>query len=78
MTTKEHLARIDQKLTDFIDAHNTKHQELEDRIRPLVRLKNKIDQPVKWVGSVVILSAAALATWAVEHGADWIKGHWGK
>lgn len=66
MGQNERLARIEQKLDDFIKAHATQHADLEHQLKGLTKLKNQVEQPVKWVGAMVVLSAAGVATYFGE------------
>lgn len=71
-SNKERLARIEQKLDDFISEHKQTHKDLNDKLTPLVNMKNKVEQPFKWVGGIVTVASIGMFTVVGERVARWL------
>ena len=77
MKDSERLARIDQKLTDFIDLyreHRAEDKVKLDKVETLTKKIDRMERPFKWAGGLVTASIIGGFTILGEKAIQWTLG----
>lgn len=75
MMHKASLARIDQKLSDFIDMYKEHRTEDQVKFKTVETLKIKVDRmerPLKWAGGLMTVAAMGSVTVLGEKLVKWM------